>query len=120
MAKILVVDDDDHVRGMVSRLLRNAGHEVMDLSSGGEAVAAVGNTGFDALVVDLVMPEIGGIETIMAIHRVAPDLPTIVMSGKIPLEDEAVNRLVERYGAKSVLAKPFTAAELVAAVAAVV
>jgi CheY-like chemotaxis protein len=116
VARILVVDDDSQLRSVVSRLLRSEGHEVTEAPGGEEASAAIKATAFDLLLIDLVMPEKGGLETIMEIHHDAKSIPTIVMSGKIPVDDDAVNRLVERYGARGVLAKPFTNRELLDAI----
>ena len=116
MARILVVDDDSQLRSVVSRLLITEGHDVSEAPSGEAAAAAVKANDYDLLIIDLVMPEKGGLETIMEIHNSSKVIPTIVMSGKIPVEDDAVNRLVERYGAKGVLAKPFTNKELLDAV----
>jgi CheY-like chemotaxis protein len=89
---------------------------VTEVPSGKQVAAGITEKEYDLLIIDLVMPEKGGIETIMEIHRGARMIPTIVMSGKIPVEDDAVNRLVERYGAKGALAKPFTNKELLDAV----
>ena len=112
MARILVVDDDEHVRSTIARLLSAQGHEIAEASDGAAAADAIGQSPFDLLIIDLVMPDQGGIETIMRIHVDSKSIPTIVMSGKIPINEEAVNRLVERYGARGVLAKPFTSQEL--------
>ena len=116
MARILVVDDDAHVRSTISRLLSGFGHTVSEVAGGTAAAQAVEKGTYDLVIIDLVMPDQGGIETIMQFHGDARKIPTIVMSGKIPINDEAVNRLVERYGAKGVLAKPFTSEELADAV----
>ena len=88
------------------------GHEISEAPNGAVAADAIARSPFDLLIIDLVMPDQGGIETIMRIHGDSKSIPTIVMSGKIPINEEAVNRLVERYGAKGVLAKPFTSEEL--------
>ena len=112
MAKILVVDDDAQVRSTIGRLLSVQGHEISEAPNGAVAADAIARSPFDLLIIDLVMPDQGGIETIMRIHVDSKSIPTIVMSGKIPINEEAVNRLVERYGAKGVLAKPFTSEEL--------
>lgn len=112
MAHILVVDDDEQLCLLVSRLLQMDGHDVDVASSGDAALELLRSDLFDAMLLDIVMPGKGGIETIMEIRSTQPDIPIIVMSGKIPVEDASVTRLVERYGALSILAKPFSADEL--------
>ena len=112
MAQILVVDDDEQICTLVSRLLQMDGHEVDVATSGVAALDQLRTDVYDALLLDIVMPEKGGIETIMEIRTTQPDIPIIIMSGKIPVEDASVSRLVSRYGAISILAKPFSADEL--------
>ncbi len=112
MAQILVVDDDEKICTLVSRLLQMEGHEVDVETSGVGALDRLRSELYDALLLDIVMPEMGGIETIMEIRQTQPDIPIIIMSGKIPVEDASVTRLVSRYGAISILGKPFSADEL--------
>ncbi|MFP4114378.1 MAG: response regulator [Spirochaetota bacterium] len=116
MARILVVDDDDQICRFVSRVLETHGHETLTASSGKDALSALRDSPCDAMLLDLVMPEKGGIETIMEIRSTSPGLPIAVMSGRIIPGDASITRLVEHYGAIAVLAKPFTSEELVAAV----
>lgn len=118
MARILVVDDDEQISTLVSRVLETEGHEVGVGWSGVDALAELDQHEFDLLLIDLVMPGKGGIETIMEIQRVAPTLPIIVMSGKVSLTDVSINRLVQHYGAVALLPKPFTTDELRSAVGA--
>ena len=112
MAHILVVDDDEQISTLVSRVLETDGHQVSVGWNGVDALAELEQHEFDLLLIDLVMPEKGGIETIMEIQRVAPGLPIIVMSGKVSLTDVSINRLVQHYGALALLPKPFTTDEL--------
>jgi CheY-like chemotaxis protein len=119
MAKILVVDDDEQICAIVSRLLQDAGHEVTAVMKAAQAVPKLRNHTFDLLLVDLVMPKRGGIDLIMEVRAQQNDIPIIVMSGQIPVGGESVSRLVGRYGAAATLSKPFSADELNAAVSSV-
>lgn len=116
MASILVVDDDEQLCTLVSRLLAQAGHEVSLAMSGSEALEQLASRTFDLMLLDLVMPGKGGIETIMEIRTRSPGLPIIVMSGQVTFGDASVTRLVEHYGALAVLSKPFSMDELTTAV----
>ena len=118
MATILVVDDDEQLCTLVARLLTAAGHEVSLAMSGGEALEQLGSRTFDVMLLDLVMPGKGGIETIMEIRTISPGLPIIVMSGQVTFGDASITRLVEHYGALAVLSKPFSSDELNDAVTA--
>jgi DNA-binding response OmpR family regulator len=112
MAKILVVDDDEQICTLVSRLLQMDSHEVDVATSGADALESLGSDVYDVVLLDIVMPGKGGIETIMEVRATQPDIPIIVMSGKISTEDASVSRLVSRFGAMTILAKPFSADEL--------
>lgn len=117
MARILVVDDDPALRGTTGRLLAGSGHSVVEAASGADALQFFDEGSVDLVIMDIVMPQKGGIEAIMEIHALHPSIPAIIMSGKVPLGTDAVDNLMKRYGARAILSKPFTAAELAAAVA---
>jgi len=116
VAHILIVDDDPTVRGNTARLLAGKGHAVVEAESGDQALSYVDETAVDLVIMDIVMPDKGGLEAIMEIHALHPQIPAIVMSGKVPLGTAAVDSLMEHCGAKAILSKPFTATELFAAV----
>lgn len=116
MASILLVDDDPDLTKVAARMLSQADHRVESRTSGRAALELLETQSFDLLIVDVVMPEKGGIETLMEVHTHHPSLPTLVMSGKIPLEEDAIKALVAQYGATGILAKPFTSDELLAAI----
>jgi DNA-binding NtrC family response regulator len=116
MARILVVDDDEQICAIVSRLLRDEGHEPTTVVKASQAVAQLKNHHFDLVLTDIVMPKRGGIDLIMEIRAQQNKIPIIVMSGQIPLGGDAVAGLVSRYGAAAVLPKPFSADELATAV----
>ncbi|HKJ86116.1 MAG TPA: response regulator [Spirochaetia bacterium] len=112
MARILVVDDDEQICALISRILENDGHQTTVEMSGVEALAALREGGFDLLLLDLVMPRKGGIETIMEIREISPGLPIIVVSGKVTFGDASITRLLQQYGTLAVLPKPFTSEQL--------
>lgn len=117
MARILLVDDDPALRGATGRLLAGSGHSVIEAESGADALRVFDEASVDLIIMDIVMPEKGGIEAIMEIHALHPRTPAIIMSGKVPLGTDAVHNLMKRYGARAILSKPFTTEELAAAVA---
>ncbi len=118
MSRILIADDDEQICTVVSRLLGPDGHLVTAVHCGAEAIAALRSSSYDLLLLDLVMPRKGGIETIMEIRGEVPQLPIIVMSGQVRFEEESISRLVQHYGAIASLAKPFSSDELRSAVTA--
>jgi len=119
MARILIADDEQDVRTLLERALTIAGHEAQVAKDGNEALALLRTTPMDVAVVDLYMPGKDGIETIMDIRRRHPDVKIIAITGSEPPTGKAMLHMARKLGAHQVLAKPFTAEELLAALLAV-
>jgi two-component system OmpR family response regulator len=81
MATILVVDDDAHIRDVVQYALERDGHVVINASDGAAALARVRVGGIDLLVLDIVMPEMDGLEVCRRL-RTAGNLPIIFLSSR--------------------------------------
>jgi DNA-binding NtrC family response regulator len=108
---ILVVDDEESFRAAVVRQLRDAGYETIEARDGSEAVKrfAERREEITAVLLDLVMPNTSGGETLQILRYYEPTLPIVVTSGYSEL-DAASLRETER--GVGFLGKPFTAAEL--------
>jgi CheY-like chemotaxis protein len=117
MARILVVDDDKLVRMVIVKALRGAGHEVVESSDGGEALAALDRDRIDLVVTDILMPGREGIETIREIRKLSPELPVLAMSGGGNKQWNDVLRMASTFGATETIAKPFMPRDLLSAVA---
>ncbi len=102
----LVVDDDDHVRRFVARLLRKAGFEVVEADSGFRAIGALEARPFDVVVSDVRMPDGGGLDLLRAVRRIDLDVPVILMTGDPSLDAAAA---AVEYGAFRYLTKPVDA-----------
>jgi DNA-binding NtrC family response regulator len=116
MARILLIDDDDAVRTMVSLALDRNGHTVIEACNGEEGLALFPRVKADLLITDLVMPGKGGLAVLAEVRGRSPPVKAIAMSGGGrwgPWDDleEARN-----LGAARVLAKPFSLDTLIAAV----
>jgi two-component system, cell cycle sensor histidine kinase and response regulator CckA len=83
MRTILIVDDEDLVRGLVVRSLRDAGYRVVQASHGAGAIGLLelGDRGVELVICDLVMPVLGGREVAEWMRAHCPDLPLLFMSG---------------------------------------
>ena len=81
--RILVVDDEPTVRRFATRVLAEAGYLVEEAPDGAAALDRVhgGPVPLDAVVSDIVMPRLNGVELLRALTRTHPDLPIILMSG---------------------------------------
>ena len=84
--RILVADDEDGVRLLLSHLLSKAGYGVKTVASVEEAVRVLGCERFDLLFTDIHMPGASGYELIAAARKLAPKMPVIVMSSDIEYE----------------------------------
>lgn len=113
MAKILVVDDDTLVRTSLSYALEDAGHQVVQAGDGNEGLAALRRESFDAVVLDILMPEREGIETIREIRKKWADLPVLAISGGDKTGWGDFLRMASALGANDTMAKPFTAGDFV-------
>jgi len=112
MAKILLVDDDVLVRDSLHFALTHAGHDVTTAGNGDEGLAAIARETFDLVILDMLMPEREGIETIREIRKTRKDLPVLAMSGGDKTGWSDFLRMATVLGANDTLAKPFTATQL--------
>jgi len=116
LSRILVIDDDDLVRNMIGRMLERAGFEIMMAKNGREGLARFHTAPPDLIVTDVIMPELDGIETIMALRQAAPAIPIIAVSGGGKAHAMQFLDVAHKLGADLILPKPFRQADLVSAV----
>jgi len=115
MARILVAEDDEAIRGLVVRALTEDGHELTAAADGSAALAVLdgSDTGFDLLLTDVKMPAMDGIALAMAAGREHPDLAIMLMTGYADMRERAHELDAYVY---DVIAKPFTLAQIKGAV----
>ncbi len=115
---ILVVDDEPHVRDAVQRVLEREGYEVTTAADGETALSLVSEQEPDVVLLDIIMPGMGGREVCQKIREGPADPHVIYFSGtRPPANDEELERLHRE--ADSYLPKPATVKEIVARVRAV-
>lgn len=107
MSKILVVDDESHVREILERILGNAGHEVYTAPDGQVALEMARERSFDVVITDLIMPEVEGIETIRELLSLDSRPKIIAMSGGGRVGPVDYLAAAESLGADASIAKPF-------------
>jgi len=113
MRKILVIDNDDLFRHYLTVLLQRAGFEVRALTDGSGFLEAMNEERFDAVVTDLFMPEVDGIEVVINANRKFPGLPVIgVTAARSDGVDNPCIAAMIRLGAVGVLRKPVDRIEL--------
>jgi two-component system, OmpR family, response regulator MprA len=109
--KILVVDDDPAVSGSLERALRLEGYEVETAADGSTALHALALASPDAVVLDLGLPDMDGLEVCRRLRSAGDDSPVLMLTAR-----DAVNDRVQGLdaGADDYLVKPFALAELLA------
>ncbi len=118
-SRVLVVDDDQRVRTMVSWQLEADGFAVTEAGDGADALAKIERDRPDLMVLDLSLPGIGGLDVLRRVREAegtAPPLPVIVLSGRSGETDRIIGLDL---GADDYLVKPFSPGELAARVRSV-
>lgn len=112
MPDILLVDDDDSFRLMLSETLKELGHTVREARDGGEALRLYAERRSDLVLTDIVMPPPEGLETIYTLRLNDPKCRIIAMSGGGRLNATDYLEIARKSGAQRVLHKPFSQEEL--------
>ncbi len=114
MARILIVDDAAFMRMRAARLLTDAGHEVIEAENGRMAVEMYQKEHPDAVLMDITMPEMDGLEALAEIKKVDPAARVAMLTamGQQPIVLDAIKR-----GARDFVIKPFQPDRVLAAVA---
>jgi two-component system response regulator CpxR len=110
---IVVADDDPVVQQTCRHCLEAAGYEVMVFDSGVEAVRAVANGEVSIVFLDVFMPDMDGLETLLSIKKKRPSTPVVVMTGGGARVRLDFLEAATKFGADGVMRKPFTAQQLV-------
>jgi two-component system, OmpR family, alkaline phosphatase synthesis response regulator PhoP len=111
-SNILVVEDESSIASFVALYLKNAGYVVRTAASGGDALNQVANEMPSLIVLDLMLPDIDGIEVTKRIRQTS-DVPILMLTAR----DEDVDKIIGlEVGADDYLTKPFNPRELVARV----
>jgi DNA-binding response OmpR family regulator len=108
-SRILVVDDEPGIRFSLKEMLEREGYDVVTADDGAAALERVAAEEFDLALIDLIMPEVGGMEVLAALREQSPDTVAIVLTAHASLET-AVHAL--RQGAHDYLFKPCKTVEL--------
>ncbi|SRR6266545_7942921 len=107
----LVADDEPSIRNLVTRVVRQLGLDVLAVTNGAAAIAAVQAHRGDlaCAILDVMMPVLNGVDAAHAIQGIAPGLPVVLMSGAIPVQ---YTEGIERLRLAGILHKPIALAAL--------
>ena len=114
--RLLITDDSRLLRKKLREELENLGCEVLEAANGKEAIEVDMTNELDGVILDIVMPEVGGIEALQAIRELSPDVP-IVMLSSAGTPQKLMQTL--RMGAIDFIQKPYTKEQIARAVQAI-
>jgi CheY-like chemotaxis protein len=109
LQRVLVVDDEVTLLGVIANVLNDMGFEVLTATNGREASEAISQHPIDLLITDLGIPDEDGIEIIRRLKKDHPNLKIIAMSGTFGAD---LLRAAKHLGADATLPKPMTATSL--------
>ena len=113
MQTLLIADDEPNIRKTLARVLSLEGYQILQAASGREALECIRQNAVDLVLLDVLMPELDGLQALGALREEQPDLPVIMMSGHATIES-AVQ--ATRLGALDFLEKPLSTDKLLLAV----
>jgi CheY-like chemotaxis protein len=101
MSRILIVDDDDRQRLLYREQFEDGGYEVLEARDGREALACIDRQQPDAVVLDINMPGMDGLDTLARIHDRHRRLPVVLNSAYASYRDQFVSWIADAYVTKS-------------------
>ena len=113
--RVLVVDDEPNLAELVSMALRYEGWDVRTAGTGAEAVRTARDLSTDAVVLDMMLPDIDGLEIMRRLRAEQPDLPVLFLTARDAVEDRVAGLTA---GGDDYVTKPFSLEEVVARVRA--
>ncbi len=110
MAAIIIVDDDPTVRAIAVEFLRDGEHAIVEAADGNEALRILKAVPIDLMVLDMLMPQKDGLETLMEARQIYPDVRILAISSGGSMDANYLLAIARTLGADAVLSKPLTAA----------
>ncbi|HYO64398.1 MAG TPA: response regulator [Pyrinomonadaceae bacterium] len=112
-SRVIVVEDQEDLAALYEAMLTRAGYEVFNAYTGEEGVAEFRANGADAVMLDMTLPEMHGLQTLQEIRSLNTNVPVVVVTGET---SDETRRQCERLGVQEYLHKPAEYDELKAAI----
>jgi DNA-binding NtrC family response regulator len=107
--KVLIVDDEERFRTTMCKLLTVRGVEAAMAASGKEAIEKLRQNPYDVIILDIRMPEMGGVQVLSEIRKIDPDAEVIIMTGYASVDTA---KEIMKLGAYDYVLKPYAVDEL--------
>src|SRR3990172_8604473 len=111
--RILVVDDEESVGVGMSEILKDDGFEAAYVISGREAVAAIRDNSFNLVFMDMIMPEMNGLDTFREIKKMRPDTKVVLFTGYFRDAEDVILQGIREGMIDEFIRKPYFADEIV-------
>jgi DNA-binding NtrC family response regulator len=111
--RILVVDDEDALRTVLSSELEGEGYQVASASDGEEAIKILGTQSFDLILLDIKMPNVDGFEVLKFVKQNQPKTKVIMLTGFADLKNAIESK---KLGAEDFVSKPYDLVDLLTTV----
>ena len=108
-SRVLIVDDEEALRTILSSELNSAGYEVETASDGSEGITEVKNKKFDLVLLDIHMPKLDGFEVLKYIKKEHPAVKVIMLTGFADLKNAIESK---KFGAEDFVSKPYDLVDL--------
>ena len=108
--EVLVVDDEPALSDLVSMVLRYEGWRVSTAHDGATAIQIAGTERPDVVVLDIMLPDMSGLDVLAELHRIRPELPVLLLTAKDTVEDRIAGLAA---GGDDYVTKPFNVEEMV-------
>ena len=110
-SRVLLIEDNEPLRNSLARLLERTGYEVTEAANGRIGLHCMSECAADVVVTDMMMPEMGGVETILALRRSYPGVKIIALSGSAPYV-----KIARAVGSHKAMSKPLEPEEFLDAI----
>ena len=108
-SRILVVDDEEALRSVLSSELASGGYDVVAAADGDEAITSIQNKKFDLVLLDIKMPKVDGFEVLKFIKKSHPTVKVIMLTGFADLKNAIESK---KHGAEDFVSKPYDLVDL--------
>ena len=115
MPTVMVIDDSEDFRAFLTALLERQGYTVLALENGADLPRLVGKQPVDAVITDLFMPQVDGLEVVSFFRKFDPQLPVFGVTGSPGVGESVCVKAMNTFGAREVFSKPLDSARLLAA-----
>lgn len=116
MDTVLIIDDEWSIREVATLMLERAGYKVLSAATADDGLSMLAGNRINAVLIDVILPDKNGLELSLELNRKWPNIPIVLMSGRVSTEADSIKNFNGHFGIAGSIAKPFTQEQLLASV----